>query len=282
MSNEWVKTTETSRENSLKGDIERGRASIEVVYIDPTVLKKIKSNYLNNSDYALLINGNHGSHADIFAIMLLADDLMEEVNDNDQKIRLNGIDVIIALSLTSGHQNPRLKEYFDEAKKICSESNIDFLPIVRPEDEKKYGLSSVVNFALFKRAFSSYKDNVALMEFPEGTIKAGRVNLETGLHYGAQKTRSPSITDYSVEKYLKKEIPFNVLPVAIDGSYNIYDPDSYEFHEPQEKVRVTVGKLLGPDDFKGLEEGIKPSDLVMLKIIPNLSKENQGDYYPNL
>lgn len=271
----------SEKELTVRQEMVRGFNSVELVYVDPTVNQKIKENYLKNENYALVIVGNHQSHADIFGHMQLAKEMLKEVNDNNQNFKLE-FDMIIALSLTTGHQDSRLKEYFDEVKEMCKECKIGFLPIVRPKDKEKYGLSTIVNFALFKKAFNSYKDKTALIEFPEGTVKAGRINLQTGQHFGVQKIGDSNITDYCVEKYLKKGINFNILPVATDGSYNIYPPDEYKFHVPQKKVKVTVGQLLGSDDFKNLKDNIRPSDLVMLKIMPYLSKENQGDYYPNL
>ncbi len=272
---------EPELKNNLRKNIELGQASIEIVYEDPTVFQQIKSNYLN-SEYALIINGNHQSHADIFAQILLNNEIIKTVNDNGENFKLKGMDMVIALSLMTGHQNQNLKNYFNEIEEYCYENNIDFIPLVRPQDEARYGLLPDSNLVLLRKALYSYKKQKILMEFPEGTIMAGRIDPKTGLHYGAQKTSESNITDNCIKMYNSKGVNFGILPVATDGSYQIFDADNYQFHIPEKKIKVTVGKLLKPDNFNQLSNGIRPTDIVMLQIIRHLSPENQGSYYPSL
>jgi len=269
------------KELIMSGQIEKAFDSIELVF-DPSVKKQIKQNYLTYPNYALIIGSNHQSHADIIPYIMIADELTKEINDNDQSFKLNGFNMIIAVSLTTGHQNKELKNYYKIIKELCSEKGIEFIPIVRPKDKEKYGISDVLNFKNLRKACSGYKDNYALIEFPEGTLKGGRINPDTGLHYGPQKPNESNMTDYCVGRYLKKGINFGVLPITIDGTYNIYPPDTYKVMIPKEKIKVTVGNLLEPQDFINLNPDIKPSDLLMQKIIPYLQKDNQGEFYPRL
>lgn len=273
--------TNEERELNMRNQIERSFDSIELIF-DPAIKKQIKQNYLNNNNYALFIASNHQSHADILPYIMLAEELTKEINDNNQSFKLKGFNMIIAVSLTTGHQNKDLKDYYKIIKELSSEKGIEFIPIVRPKDKEKYGISDVLNFKNLRKAYNSYKDNYVLIEFPEGTVMGGRVNLDTGIPYGVQKTNDSNMIDYCISKYSKKGINFGVLPVAIDGTYKIYPPDTYKIMIPSEKIKVTAGNLLGSEDFISLDDNIRPSDLIMKKILSYISKESQGEFYSRL
>jgi hypothetical protein len=270
--------TVEERELIIRGQIEKASNSIELVF-DKSIKEQIKQKFLNNPNYALIMGSNHQSHADIFPYLMIADELNNEINNNNKNFKLNGFNMIIAYSLTTGHQNQDLKNYYKIIEELGLEKGIEFIPIVRPKDKYKYEISDVLNFKNLRKACHSYKDNYVLIEFPEGTVKGGRINLETGLPYGVQKTNDSNMIDYCIGKYLKKDIEFGVLPVAIDGTYKIYSPDTYKFTAPKEKIRVTVENLMEPKDFINLDSNTRPSDLIMLRILPDLSKEIQGTHY---
>lgn len=260
------------RESGMRSQLEKCLGCFNLSF-DQSIKDKIRQKYLENENFALILASNHQSHADVFPFIQIAEDLQKEIGD------VKGFNMIIAGSLTTGHQNQDLKDYFKIVSEMCAKKNINFIPIIRPKDVEKYGLSDILNIPNLKKVMSSRKNQQAIIEFPEGTVQGGRINLDTNLPFGAQKTSESNVVDYCVTKYLKKEIDFGILPIAIDGTYKIYPPDIYKITIPQEKIDVTVCNLLEPNDFQNLNEDIRPSDLLMQKIIPNLSIENRGKFY---
>lgn len=260
------------REAEMRTQLEKGLNCFNL-FFDQSIKDEIKQRYLNSEDFALILGSNHQSHADIFPYILIADQLSKEVDE------IKGFNMIIAVSLTTGQQNQDLKDYYKIINEMCLQKNINFIPIVRPKDVEKYGVSDLINIPNLKKVMRSHKNQHVLIEFPEGTVQGGRLNLDTNLPFGVQKTNDSNVIDYCVAKYLRKEIDFGVLPVAIDGTYKIYPPDTYKITIPTEKINVTVGSLLKPDDFQNSAKSVRPSDLLMQKIVPNLSIETRGKFY---
>jgi 1-acyl-sn-glycerol-3-phosphate acyltransferase len=258
--------TTKERESIMLSQIKKAIECIDLSF-DQSIKDQIKQKYENNNNFALIIGANHQSHADIFPLILIADELKKELNTKGQESKFNGLNIIIAFSLTTGHQNQDLKDYYKIVKEICSPKDIEFITMVRPKDKEKYGITAnALNIRSIKKARKSYKDGCVLVEFPESTVKGGRINLETGLPFGPQKPNEHNMIDYCIKKYSEKEIEFGVLPIAIGCTYKIYPPDTYKFNLPEEKIKTTVCNLLSSNNFSKLKQSIRPSDLIMQKI----------------
>ncbi|MEI8067652.1 MAG: hypothetical protein WCG91_01725 [Candidatus Shapirobacteria bacterium] len=223
---------------------------------------------LINSGYTPLIVSNHQSHADGFPIALLTEKITDLTDEN-----FNAFYFPIAASMATGHQNEPMKNYLEKVIPVLESKNLYLIPVTREKDEKEYGIKDK-NFESIKKLLSAYKQGYGVIYCPEGSVRAGRNDGNGGIN-GMINVEENNSFDGTIERYLKKDIPFCVLQIAINGTHKFCNPDTYKIEIPDSKITLTVAdEILTNEDFEN--KNIKPTELVMPKIAKILPFEARG------
>lgn len=229
-----------------------------------------KFSELINSGYTPLIVSNHQSHADGLPLSLLTKEIKEKTGE-----KLNGFYLPIAASMVNGDQDQELKSYLEKLSPACFEKGLEMIPVTRKKDEEVYNIKDK-NFDSLKKILSAHKQGYGIIFLPEGSVKAGRSGTD-GEITGMIDVGKDNSFDGTIKKYLSKNIKFCVLPVAIDGSYKLYNPDTKKITIPNNKITLTISnEILLPSDFKN--KSLEPTDLVMPQIAQMLPIKARGIY----
>lgn len=235
----------------------------------PETLKTIFS-HIESGKIPLIVS-NHQSHADGLILAMITDKIK---NSSPEKI--NGFYLPVAASMVSGDQNLNLKKIVDSLEESCRQKSLFMIPVTRPKDVEKYGIKNQ-NRGSLKKILTSHKNGFGLIFLPEGSVQAGRTNKDGNI-FGMIKPEENNSFDNIIRKYLKNNIDFCIIPVAINGTHQLCNPDSYQITTiPTSKISATISEnIFTKTDFENKET--KPSDFIMPLISKMLPIESQGVY----
>lgn len=221
-----------------------------------------------------LIVANHQSHADGLILSLITEKIKDESPDN-----INGFYLPIASSMVSGKQSPNLKKYLELLAPLCEHNNLFMIPVTRKKDIEVYGEENP-NFSSIRKILNCHNDKFGMIFLPEGSVQSGR-NREDGSIFGTIPPEENNSFDDLVKKYLKNNIDFCVIPVAINGTYKFCNPTTYKIDMFCSDISATISdNILTSDDFKDLKN--KPSEFIMPLVAGMLPVESRGVYKQNV
>lgn len=187
-------------------------------------------------------------------------------------------------------------------KDYYSQKKLHILPVVRESDKNSEQYRNAItpemesrsNLSMAKMA-SARRNNCAIIALPEGSIKAGRIDPNTGQIFGMQSPKEKTFLDLI---FTKKEDSINrlishtdIVPIGIDGSYKVLSSDNYQFSEQipiwlknkEKVVTINAKEIIHADKFSSLVgSGKNVVEIIMRdKVAPLLSPLAQGIYRNN-
>nr|MBI5455441.1 1-acyl-sn-glycerol-3-phosphate acyltransferase [Candidatus Levybacteria bacterium] len=182
--------------------------------------------YINGirEGYLPILVGSHQSHVDGVSISLPARTLTDVANKHlpdDQKLK--GFKLVLASSLSSGHQGAMMKGFFEEVSPIMERRRLTPLLHTRPQDNQRYHMRTD-RFSQYKDLIDAIKNGYAIAVFPEGTTTAGKKNKD-GKPNGMQDFMPGSVRMLiSAAKDAGKKTM--IIPVSITGGPSVHNPDT--------------------------------------------------------
>jgi len=197
-----------------------------------------------------IIISNHQSLIDGVAITKVIEKVISQVNSE----KLNGFYLPYAVSINTGDQDPFVTQCFTSLAEKCREKQVFLIPVVRKKDKEKYGIDEhnplyINSQKSLKKIISLTEDKYGLAIFPEGTTQGGRLN-KLGRFFGLSSADPENAVDYLIPKFIKKDIDFCVLPIGINGSCNLFSPDTYKVGKTESNIIVNIGDVMEPRVFK--------------------------------
>lgn len=247
--------------------------------IDPRSLNELKAQYRKNPSFKLIVAGNHTTWADGLPSAMLAEYLINEINNLEDGVeKINGFNIPVAYSMETGNQGSDMKKWLKFFSILCSEKGLSTISVTREKDSKLYGIIEK-KFGSLKKILKGFKDHYGLMEYVEGNMNGGRwINNDPNQGVNGVGIPDPNnATDFFVDKFIQKKEEFGVLVFAIDGSYKLFSPVLKKVTIPDKKIKAITGKLLTRKYFEN--SPLKPSELVLQETVPLLSQENKGIVY---
>jgi len=244
---------------------------------------------LINKGHAPVIYSNHQSHTDGVIIAILIESIRKKVDPN----KLKGFLCPVAASMASGDQHDRVQGGTFLFEPIFNKLGFMYVPIIREDDRKKYGMEGSNRDAIIKLLHAP-SDNYGLIVFPEGTVKGGRIANDNKI-YGMQEVAGGGILLRCISFWQAQKKKSAMLPVGILNSYKTFDPDDYDVPKSlldmiagvgdvERVVDIEVGKPFTDEEYvKELGSPLDPKsqnhiDLLMKKIAILLPDEAKGYY----
>lgn len=240
---------------------------------------------LISAGYIPVIVSNHQSHTDAVPIVNMVNLIMNNSDD-----LLGGFIMPYAISASSGNQGNVIQSLFYTSNPWLVNHGVIPLPVIREKDKVKYGIKGQSSAAL-KKILKAPEDHLGVTIFPEGTVQGGRKDSNgniTGMVHA--ENGLGSILRY----WLISKKSFFVLPVGINGTFNIFDPNNLRptpeafkalvrnmlfSGNPVKLAQVRVGQPITSEDFT---ESFKTADdittFIMQKVAGLLPGEAKGVY----
>lgn len=198
--------------------------------------------------------------------------------------------------------NSNVGKFLEKRKDYYTDNKLFLLPVVRDTDETSEKYSQYITPEMRARSRASMskmahasREQFAIIALPEGSIKSGRINIETGEIFGMQKPSDKTFLDLIFKKKTEDKVKINrlinntdIIPIGIDGSYKVLSSDNYKFSEKislwinnQEKiVTVNAKEIIPANNFSVLlSEGINVIEHLMRdKVAPLQSPVARGIY----
>lgn len=163
-----------------------------------------------------IVYANHQGHFDGVAIAKVSEYLRNSTN-------LQGLAVIFARSMVTGHQGEEVKNTFDLFIGGGRQKGIEPVPVTREKDQV-YGLSRLQIAGELRPLIRSLHQGFGMAIFPEGSVQGGCHPKGAGIEdiYGMQEIRNDNLRDFFqfVDKIGKYKKPFFV-PVGLHDSFRI-------------------------------------------------------------
>lgn len=164
-----------------------------------------------------IVYANHQGHFDGVAIPKISSYLRGLTG-------LQGLAVIFAKSMITGHQSEELKSAFDLLIGGGRQSGVEPVPVTREKDQIIYGLSRLQIAAELRPLIRSLRRGFGMAIFPEGSVQGGCHPKGAGIEdiYGMQEIDNDNLIDFFqlVSKIGKGKKPF-FMPVGLHGSFRI-------------------------------------------------------------
>lgn len=194
-----------------------------------------------------------------------------------------GFNLPVAASIDVGLQGMLVQSVNSCIDPVLAQRNLFTVPIITGGDVEKRemvkgstGLSELLKTAHSGRGFAM---------FPEATVTGGRTNGNGEIN-GLVKPSNPNVFTKWVERFAKQGADPVVLPVGIDGSYKIFDPNTYSFpnyilrmlvgyDQPKKIGTITLGNLI---PFSEIGVGEQTDDFFMERIARLLPQHAHGAY----
>jgi len=196
-----------------------------------------------------------------------------------------GFNVPVAASIDEGQQGILIQAVNEYVNPVLARRNLFTFPIVTDGDVEKRGMAKRANGQGLSQLLNTALEGRGFAMFPEATVSGGRTNEHGGI-YGLMVPPSPRTFTRWVEKFARHgKYPF-VVPVGIDGSYKVFNPDTNTFpgkilpmligNKPIVKMgTVAVGGIIPFDD---IGTGKETDDFFMEKISKLLPPSARGAY----
>ncbi len=225
---------------------------------------------IHNGQMPILVV-NHQSLSDGPALSVITSQLQTDFN------------LPVAASLDEGQQGSLIQSVNSRVDPVLAQRNLFTVPIVTGGDVEKRGmkegptgLAKLLKTAAIGRGFAM---------FPEASVEGGRTNGRGGIN-GLVKPPNPRTFTQWVERFAKQGADPVVVPVGINGGYNIFNPDSNSFPDSIlrmligfEQTRtigtITLGNLIA---FSEVGTGVQTDDFFMTEIAKLLPESARGAY----
>ena len=256
--------------------------------------------------YLPILVGNHQSHVDGIFISQPVRILTGVANEKlPEHQKINGVVLVLASSLSTGHQGAMMKGFFDELTPSIERRNLTPLLHTRRQDGQRYNMSTNwVN--QYKDLIDAINAGYAIAVFPEGTTTAGKTTHSIILPDGTVKTiKNPDGKRNGMQKFMDGSVKMlisaankagkkaMIIPVVMTGGPSVHNPDTklptakafeagLNFGN-NELVHIRVLNPLKADEGE-LEKCYRERDweglntVVANKIAQHLSKLEQGVY----
>lgn len=190
--------------------------NIEVIYSD-SFTQKLKEDLTRG--HLVLVVANHQSHADAFPMAKVIQQITNTINGflpEDQN--LHGFRIPIAQTLENAGQSPYLTSAYNKFKPFVERFKLFPLLYSRKNDGNAFSLNTL------KQVLGARESGYGVAILPEGTVKSGRTT--NGVINGIQPCgeENLSILINAVDNPGKGRKVL-IIPVSINGTYNIYSPD---------------------------------------------------------
>lgn len=200
-----------------------------------------ENKYINaiRKGYLPVLVGSHQSHVDGVSISLPSRTLTNIANEHlpdDQKLK--GFKLVLASSLSSGHQGAMMKGFFEEVSPIIERRKLTPLLHTRPQDKQKYSMKREL-IDQYKDLINTIKSGYAIAVFPEGTTTAGKTTHEKKLPDGTViKIKNPNGEPNGMQDFMSGSIrmlvsatedagkKIMIIPVSITGGPSVHNPDT--------------------------------------------------------
>jgi len=237
---------------------------------DPNFSLDLLRKVISDGDMPVLV-ANHQSLVDGPALSIITSQLNLVFN------------LPVAASLDEGLQGASIQAMNSQIYPVLELRNLHMVPIVTERDvttrnmvRKSTGLPELLRTAREKRGFAM---------FPEATVQGGRTNGE-GMRNGLVRPPNPNAFSHWMNRFANHGASPVIFPVAIDRSFNVFDPDSNTF--PQDALRMLVNyeqprkiaaiTLGDPIPFGKIEAGLQTDDFFMERIANLLPQHARGVY----
>ncbi|MDP3733111.1 MAG: hypothetical protein Q8Q91_01080 [Candidatus Daviesbacteria bacterium] len=208
-----------------------GRAIDNLVIINSTAAVEGRFQQLIAKGGVPFVYGNHQGHADALSIARVADHLRVLTLQSDSRYSVEGLAVILAKSMASGHQGQELKKNYDLFVEACRQRGVVPVPVTRRKDEEQYNMARQSVGAEMKPLIRYLRNRYGMAFFPEGSVQGGRHPKGIGVEeiFGMQEPDNNNLIDFFklMSRYGK---PF-FMPVGLHGSFRIMQ--SEEGGEPR-------------------------------------------------
>ncbi len=203
--------------------------------------ESIDEYYFLRQNRTPIVYANHESHMDGGALVKVSQ-LLNKPGNIPMEFKLP-----LAASLRTGDQSSKHTEFYNAMKPWMIENHIHPVEVAREADREKYNIKAATDQSRELLSIPSSRDGI--MIFPQGSVQAGRINPETGKRFGMIEVKNdliPRIVRRSVAQH-SKDVAF--LPVAIHGTYRLFDPgvpnDSSTAHITREAKQSLMKKHMG-------------------------------------
>ena len=186
-------------------------------------------NSLSN-DRLVLFVGNHQSYFESEVWAQIAQDLSKSCPN------FKGIYLPYSAPATDSN----VGAIFNQREQHYRDNKLFMLPVIREIDRTSEKYSKAITPKMEKdNAESMYKmvharkEHYAIICLPEGSLKAGRTNPETGKIFGMQPVVDKTFLDLIFKKGKANKMisQTDLVPIGIDGCYKIFSSDTYTFSD---------------------------------------------------
>lgn len=211
--------------------IEQGNALFDV---EPDVINNVE--LLRESleaGYKLVIISNHQTQADVAPVVKVANLVRNKFPDD-----IEGFDFIVAKSMGDGKQGKTVELLFAEGvNPWLRNQDINPIEVVSRNDVEVRNMQRSTD--AIRLIFESLKkDRTSLIVFPEGNTTGGKRN-DAGELNGVGEM-DPGLSSL-ISRIVDRSMPVVFLPVGLDGSYELFDPNSKSFTKHGMNLMITHG-----------------------------------------
>jgi hypothetical protein len=238
-----------------------------------------------NSGLIPVIYANHQSFADEIVLSLVTREILKQT----QLDKLRGFLLPVAASIGSGDQGQDILDLAEIFEHTYRERGFREVPIVRKEDVKKYSMKRAPNIQASSNLTNAPNEGYGLAIFPEATMHGGRKDQD-GRIFGLQKVVVINsflglVKEWRNEDRGTQRRESVILPVGIDGSHRILDPQTGDIQQdasrmisgcdfPEPPVTISVGEPLTTENWETMGD----IHFFMGKVAALLPPEARGYY----
>ncbi len=203
------------------------------------------------SGIPVILVSNHQSHVDVMPLAVIANQVRRAANDYistgkyPRKKAFSHFLCPMASSVVTGGQTQDITAGYINTRDWLLKNGIVTVPVTRDRDIKYYGGQGLPPTIDSMRALlTAFKDGHGLAITIAGTVEEGRRKKggRSGKRIGLKKLSSKNLLTETVVRQHAAGINTLIVPIAISGTYLLFDPD--ERKVTLSSVRTLVRNLV--------------------------------------
>lgn len=196
-----------------------------------------------------------------------------------------GFNLPVASSIDQGHQGELVRVVNFHMDPVLRVRNLVTVPIITASDVEKRAMIKDSNARAMGALRHTADNGRGFAMMPEASVEGGRKRGAEEI-IGMVRPPNPSTFVRWLDIFAKQGQDPVILPIGIEGSYKVFNPDNYTFPEhvlqmllgnaqPEKIATITLGRII---PFRKLRTGPLSDDFFMTRIAELLPESSRGAY----